>query len=302
MKSLLVMLHSYLKEATGSEKEVIYYILHNLNEAGSLTIRELSKRTYASPSTIVRMCNNLKFSGYKQFKRSLIYETARQENSQKNKTVLPVEPGDSLEQIIDKVTYGNIHSLNSSSVRIDVEILETVLRLIESSPRIILFGLGASLLVAKDLYHKLLRINKPVQVAEDYLVQLLMAKNTNCQDMGIIFSYSGRTNEMARCVEEMNRNGATTVVITGFEKSPIAKMADYVLTLATNEHIFRSGAMASRIAQLNMVDILYTAIINQNVSMSMEQLSRTHITKNQEEDKEVEDDKFKEQKSERSSR
>ena len=41
----------------------------------------------------------------------------------------------------------------------------------------------------------------------------------------------------------------------------------------------RSGAMASRTSQLNIIDILYTALANDQYEASLEQLSRTHIRK-----------------------
>ena len=54
------------------------------------------------------------------------------------------------------------------------------------------------------------------------------------------------------------------------------------MPVVTNEHIFRSGAMSLRIAQLNVVDILFTAFINRNFEVSLQQVSKTHILKEDE--------------------
>ena len=90
------------------------------------------------------------------------------------------------------------------------------------------------------------------------------------------------TNEMIQCARLIKESGAKLISVCGFEKSTIAKMADYNLPVVTNEHIFRSGAMSSRIAQLNVVDILFTAFINRNFEASLQQVSKTHILKEDE--------------------
>ena len=56
------------------------------------------------------------------------------------------------------------------------------------------------------------------------------------------------------------------------------------LYTASNEALFRTGAMASRISQLNIIDILYTALNNLSFDASLDQLSKTYIQKPNAED------------------
>ena len=59
----------------------------------------------------------------------------------------------------------------------------------------------------------------------------------------------------------------------------LSEMADYNLYVSANESLFRNGALSSRIGQLNMIDILYTAFANVDYDYSMERLYATHIDK-----------------------
>ena len=59
----------------------------------------------------------------------------------------------------------------------------------------------------------------------------------------------------------------------------VAELADYNLYIAANESLFRNGAMSSRIAQLNVVDILYTAYASRHYEETLRALTRTHIYK-----------------------
>ena len=55
-------------------------------------------------------------------------------------------------------------------------------------------------------------------------------------------------------------SGARTVALTNFPKSPITAVADLVLTTAARETTFRSGAMASRLAQLTVIDCVFVGV------------------------------------------
>ena len=137
----------------------------------------------------------------------------------------------------------------------------------------------ASLVVAQDAYLKFLRIYKPCFMGPDVHAQYLQAMNARKGSVAIILSYSGQTQEMIRCAEELNKNGVPIILISRFGSSALAKMADCNLCVAATEYIVRSGAMSSRISQLNMIDILYTAYINRDFENNMRRLQRTHIRK-----------------------
>ncbi len=77
----------------------------------------------------------------------------------------------------------------------------------------------------------------------------------------------------------LNENGTPTIAITQCTESPVSRLADINLYTAANESLFRSGAMSSRMSQLNIVDILYTALANENYEQSLQQLAKTHIHK-----------------------
>ena len=144
--------------------------------------------------------------------------------------------------------------------------------------------MGASFCTAKDAYLKFLRANKLCVLNEDWHSQLLQARNATAEDVAIVLSYSGATVEMIECMKALKDNGTPTIAITRFLKSPVSDLADEKLYTASNEALFRTGAMASRISQLNIIDILYTALNNLSFDASLDQLSKTYIQKPNAED------------------
>jgi RpiR family transcriptional regulator, murPQ operon repressor len=282
MKSVLVRLKEYYNEASATEKEIIRFILADPKKVSQMTVHQLAEVTFSSSSSIIRLCKKNGFHGFKEFNKALIYELAlRAQSKQEQKT--EITKSDRIEDIIEKVTYKNIVSLEDSKNLIDHEVVFKVIQLLKSSHNICLFGIGSSMNVAKDAQQKFIRLNKHCTLSEDWHVQLLTARNMSSRDIGIIISYSGQTKEMIDCAKAMKNNGVKMISITKYGSSPISELCDYNLYVAANESVFRSGAMSSRISQLNMIDILYTGYANTEFEKSIELIAKTHIRKEQSE-------------------
>ena len=69
----------------------------------------------------------------------------------------------------------------------------------------------------------------------------MQARNASSEDAAIIFSYSGRTQEMAACMKALRENRTKCIAITRFADSQVSRLADYKLYIAANEALFRSS-------------------------------------------------------------
>lgn len=278
MSSPLLKLRESSKQFSTTQREVAAQILQNPRMVAELSVHELAKQTFSSPSTIVRMCASLGYGGYREFRKAVVAELARREQALRTDQK-EIERSDSLTEIIEKITAKNIVSLEETRDLMDVEVLRICADLVKKARVVYLFGMGASLCAAKDAYLKFLRLNKVCVVNEDWHSQLLQARNAEKSDLGILISYSGATLEMIECAKALKENGTPIIAITRCVNSPITELADQKLYTAANESLFRSGAMSSRISQLSIIDILYTAVANDQYELSVSQLSKTHIQK-----------------------
>ncbi len=267
MKSVLIRAKQYQPTASGAELGTLSYILEHPEEVLQLSVKSLSERTFSSAATIVRLCRKLGFEGYRDLQKQLLYELAVRDQ-EKSKGKSRVTEG-SLSDITEKITYHNIASLENSMKLIDLTVLEQAIDLICQAESVLLFGLGASLLVAQDAYLKFIRIDKRCSCCDDIHSQYVIAKNAKPSDVAIVISYSGRTEEIVRCADYLKAQGTPVIAITRFELSPISRLATCCLNVAASEEVYRNGAMSSRISQLNMIDILYTGCINRNISQNV---------------------------------
>lgn len=257
-------LEEFRRRASYSELKIIDYILSDVDHAAGLPIRELSDATQTSVSMILRLSKKLGYDGYRSFQQALIYELAiRRRNA--HASMGDVKPTDTTLATINKITNKSIKALDTTAQIIDPSAIEACVDRIDSASSVNLFGIGASLLVAKDLQLKLLRAAVPCNCCDDWQLQLLYAKNMTPDDLAIAISYSGMSREVITCAKRAKETGATVVAITSMGvDTPLLKYTDIVLGVAASEHGIRAGAMASRIAQLNVVDILFSAYSNKH--------------------------------------
>jgi DNA-binding MurR/RpiR family transcriptional regulator len=105
---------------------------------------------------------------------------------------------------------------------------------------------------------------------------LTSAANLDSDDVVVAISHSGRTTDTIDPVVEARRRGATAIAITNFGRSPLASEADVVLTTVSDETTYRSGAMASRIAALVVVDCLFVGVATRRWASATDAILRTN--------------------------
>ncbi len=274
----MVRMREMYDSLSSSEKHIAKCLLEEPALVTQHSIRDLANKLHASPSTIVRLGKSLGFNGYKEFKQAVVYTLALYENNGKEH-LSDVNSEDSIEEIAKKVTYKNIQSLEETLNFLNVDVIAKCVQHLCTCRQVLLFGMGASLCVAKDAGLKFLRVNKSCFVVDDWHSQYLLARNATSEDFAIIFSYSGETGEMIKCAEQLKLSGTPILAITRYAESTLAGKVDYILYTSAREALFRRGASSSRISQLNVVDILYTAYVNTDYEAFLGRFNKTYIDK-----------------------
>jgi DNA-binding MurR/RpiR family transcriptional regulator len=159
---------------------------------------------------------------------------------------------------------------------LDLVSLQAVVDALVAAPRIDIYGVGASAFVAMDFQQKLHRIGRIAFAWSDTHVALTSAVLLGPGDVAVGISHTGVTSDTIDALAQARSNGATTVALTNFPRAPIVEAADHVLTTAARETTFRSGAMASRLAQLTLVDVMFVGVAQQTAEATRAALEATH--------------------------
>ena len=235
-----------------AERRVADYVLANAAAVVRLSSTELGERSGTSDATVVKFSQRLGFRGYQDFKIALAGEI----------TGVPtgvfgeVERGDNPAGIRDKVFAANIEALNDTRKVLDSGELARAVEAILAAPQVCFYGVGASGLVALDAQQKFMRIGIICHAYADSHLQATQAALLRRGDVAVGISHSGQTMDTLEVIRLARANGAVTVALTNFPRSALASSAEIKLLTSVRETIFRSGALASRLAQLSVIDAL----------------------------------------------
>lgn len=236
-----------------------------------LSVAQLAANSGASQAAIVRLCKSVGCKSYQDLKLKVAGDLQEDETTGYQE----IRPNDTVSAIIQNVSNNNIQSIRDTVKILDVLMTEQAVEALHRAKRIFFFGVGASNLIAMDAQQKFLRINKTSLSFTDPHVQLTSAVTLMPEDVAVGISYSGETKEVIRALSIAKELGSKTISITKYGDTSLSRTADIPLFTSSTEHEIRSGAMASRITQLNVVDILYIGVASRNYEQSVTYLEKS---------------------------
>lgn len=264
MGNILIQM-AEIKDLSPSERHVVDYILEHYQEVCSMGIVELGEKTFTSTTTVKRLCRKLGVDSYTDFRLRL---SAAQDNFMHqdilNSDQAPVNRYDSVSEILEKVSHQNASSILETSRIVDSAILEQVVSLMAAAARIDFYGVGPSNMVAQDAQLKCMRLKIPSCAFCDRVSMLMNAKSCGEGALAFLISYTGETDDIIEVAQELRKHRVPTVAITSSSDNLVARISQYTLCVDASESWDRLGGMSSRISTLNVIDALFTALLNTN--------------------------------------
>jgi DNA-binding MurR/RpiR family transcriptional regulator len=270
---LLVRLRGIRPSLSPAEDRVADKVLADPRAAAGLTISELATAATTSETTVLRFCRRLGLPGYPQLRLALAEAGAQPRASGAQDTDISAK--DTVDDIVAKVAFANSSAVEETAEQLDRESLAATASAIAAAKRVDIYGIGASAIVGMDLQSKLHRIGVVAFAWNDPHIALTSATLLGKGDVAIGISHSGTTSETIEALEAARARHATTVAVTNFPLSLLAARADRVLTTAARETSLRSGATASRIAALTVVDCLYIAVAQRHLNRARKAVEET---------------------------
>ena len=266
-----LQIKSMYKHFSPKEQAIADYILKNPNKVSHSSISDLSAELGIADSTFFQFTKTLGFNGFKDFKMALL----KQENDLTAVTIHEnVQKDDSELTMAQKVFDSNMTTLTDTKKLLKEEDLKKAVKMISESRRLYFLGVGGSEIVATDAYHKFLRSPISVGHSTDYHIQLMEASLLTDEDCALFISHSGKSKETIHMAEAVKKAGTKVIIITSQANSPLAKLGDVVFISISEEIEFRSEALASRIAQLSIIDSLYVILMFYNSKNAQETISK----------------------------
>ncbi|MFC0524517.1 MurR/RpiR family transcriptional regulator [Pontibacillus salicampi] len=251
---------SYYRQMSEKEKQIADYILKDPNKIVHSTINQVSEDLGVADATVFRFCKTLGYKGYQALKISLASEVVNPIQDIHEK----ISEQDSEMDILQKVFQANVNAIQYTKDIQEEKFFHKALQLIGQAKQIHFYGNGGSGVTALDAQHKFMRSGLPSHAYTDTHLQLMAVSQLTKEDVALFISHTGTNKDILEVMEVAKENNVPTIGITNFAKSPFSKAVDVCLFTTSQETDYRSEALASRIAELSIIDALYVNYSLQN--------------------------------------
>lgn len=274
--NVLVEIQQQLDQFTDTDKQVAQFILKDPENFAQQSAQSVANQLGVSSATLVRFSRQLGLKGFTELKQrvtmaavTLSGTTALQEVAQQ----------DTVQDIKQKTRVRLIHMSDQTNQLLEDQAVDDAVNLIGEHKTLFVYGIGASGLVAQDLFQKFSRLGVRIVYHEDshLMVTMLAANPENA--CALFVSNSGETSDIMRLVKVAENFEMPIIGLTGDVSSSLAKHADVILHSVAGESLpLRTAATISLMAQLYVVDIVFYAYVVAHFDDSMRAIKNSKAT------------------------
>ena len=239
-------------QLTRSGHAVADYLLQHADEAQYLSISSLARECNVAEATVFRCCRALGFDGYHEMRIALAQANATGTMSSQRE----LQPGASTETLFEHASARLFTAINGTQNALSAEAVDEAARMLREAKQVFCFGQGGSMLLANDICARFASLSTKFRTSGDSHLQLLTASLMNEADVVLFVSYSGATRDMMETLRTAKAAGAKIILLTHYEDSPGASLADVVLRCGAQESPLDSGSIPIKVAVLYVGEVL----------------------------------------------
>ena len=272
------LLQQHQGDLTKSGRTVAEYLLQHAGEAQYLSISSLAKECCVAEATVFRFCRALGFEGYHEMRIALAQ--ANTTGALVNQRV--PEPDADTATLCEHASALLMTTINGTRNALSPEAVDRASELLRKARQVYCLGQGGSMLIANDICARFACISTKFRTAGDSHLQLVTASLMTPEDVVLFVSYSGATRDMLETLRTAKAAGAKIILLTHYEDSPGAKLADVVLLCGAQESPLDSGNIPIQVALLYVAEVLvlrYTMDDPQNVMDAQDRTSEALAVK-----------------------
>lgn len=200
-----------------NEQIIIDYLVKQ-DSLENLTLKQISGETFLSSSTIIRACKKL---GYSTF-NDLRYDLRLSKDIQKQSNI---NHSSSFEELKQQLTIEFSQTMDMCSEPDFDYFAENII----SARRIFCVGVGSSYMAMSDFNRKLKLVNLwSNDYFEHYAIKRISDIVTQ-EDVIIVFSLSGKNEELNQSIFSAKQNGAKVLSITSLGNEFLSQVSDAII-------------------------------------------------------------------------
>lgn len=220
-REVLSVMREKYESLSLAERKVADFVVKNPHKTVDCNVAELAKLSGVSDATIVRMCHDIGYTGYYQFRITLARDIGKNQYGD-----IKVSNNTDEIEVFFREYAENMIAIGK---RLDAKTMWNCVNLIRSCGMAHIIAVGNTIPLSQYIGFRLGRLGVKSSFglsAEYYMNHINLAEKN---DIIMAISKSGASKPILMGMELAKEKGLKCIAITSYEDSPVAEMADYVL-------------------------------------------------------------------------
>ena len=253
-------------QLTSAEKKIADSIFSHGADAQSMSISRLAEDCGVAEATISRFCRRLGYESYGAFRRAIAATVAADRTAGAAAPLHGAVTGeDAVREMAAKLAAADISAIEETQSLLQEEEIRAAADALCEADKVLCMGQGGSMVVAQEAANIFGTVFPKYFPVSDSHTQIISAAHLTERDVILYCSYSGATSDLMDVLRVARRRGAKVILLTRYPNSPGAGEADIVLRCGTTESPLQMGSVPARIAQIYVLDVLFTEVCRRDM-------------------------------------
>ncbi|MBR2716793.1 MAG: MurR/RpiR family transcriptional regulator [Oscillospiraceae bacterium] len=253
-------------QLTSAEKKIADSVFSLGPDTQSMSISRLAEYCGVAEATISRFCRRLGYESYGAFRRGITATVAADRTAGAAAPLHgAVEAEDTVSDMASKLAEANKSAIDETRALLQEEALLAAADTLRAAETVLCMGQGGSMVVAQEAANLFGTVFPRYFPVSDSHTQIIRASQLTERDVILYCSYSGATSDLMDLLRVAKQRGVKVILLTRYPNSPGAGGADVVLRCGTTESPLQMGSVPARIAQIYLLDVLFTEVCRRDM-------------------------------------
>lgn len=264
------------------ERSIAAYFLEAGDGLREQSARSIASKLYTAPSTVSRLCKHLGYDGYTDFRDAYLDELRYLSSSFTSIDAnQPFRKSDDIRTIAAKMGALYRETVDDTLQLVESEALERAVALLIAARTVFVYSAGPQSYLAEDFVDKMARIGRRVIVTYKDDTSYFFAAGVRKDEVFIMLSYSGETEDALRVARRAKDAGGTIVAVTSYGRNSLSQLADVTLHVSTREKLVEKlGCFGMPVSTMLLLDILYSCVLASDYDRNV--VRRVQVTRSYE--------------------
>ncbi len=240
-----------------AEKKVADFILENPEKSVNANISELANFSGVSDATVIRLCKHIGYQGYYQLRISLARDLGRKQGN-------CLEAGKAGLDTVSGIFQKFASKLMEIGKNIGEDKMQECVNLIKSCEYVHVAAVGNTSPLAQYMGFRLgrLGIRCTYNMIPEYFLNNINLAGKN--DIVFAISQSGTSKHVVQAIELAKEKGLKIIAVTGYQYSPVSRLADCLLLSSAEEQPFDYYKTYSHLNETAVIDAVLHFVTNED--------------------------------------